>query len=93
MMYGIILHLHLSLIMFRILPISRIEKVIGFVLMDHPTDPIKPFYLHLICTEKGYTGLGDYLMKQVKLIAKGHPILLHSDKKLSINFIILPYRL
>lgn len=55
-----------------------IEKVIGFVLMDHPTSPTKPFYLHLICTELGYKGLGDYLMKQVKLIAKGHPILLHS---------------
>lgn len=55
-----------------------IEKVIGFVLLDNPISSKKPLYLHLICTEKGYTGLGEFLMKQVKLIAKDHPILLHS---------------
>ena len=63
-----------------------IEKVIGFVLLDNPTSPKKPLYLHLICTEKNYIGLGDFLMKQVKIIAKDHPILLHSVANLQTYY-------
>jgi hypothetical protein len=59
-------------------PGSKKHELGGILFADYPKSEGKPFYIHLICANKSYKGVADYMMNLIKSMADDIPIVLHS---------------